>query len=78
MDQKPVRGTPSPGIENNPYLRPWMKIQKSGGWRHLYLDQHPNGTPYSLIALSLWAGRGVASDLVPPHPQLRSYLYIIP
>ena len=38
MDQKPVSGTPSPGTENHPYLRPWMKIHKSDGWRHLYQD----------------------------------------
>ena len=32
------------------YLRPWIKIQKSGGWHHFYLDQHSNDTQYGLIA----------------------------
>ena len=50
MDQKPVSGTSSPGTENYQYLGPWIKIQKSGGWRHLYLDQYPNDTPNGLIA----------------------------
>ena len=76
MDQKPLRGTPSQGTENLEYLRPQMEIQKSGGWRHLCLNQHPNDTPYGLIVSAIWAVRGGASDLVPPHPQLRSYLYI--
>ena len=75
MDQKPLRGTPSQGTENLKYLRPQMEIQKSGGWRHLCLNQHPNDTPYGLIVSAIWAVRGGASDFVPPHPQLRSSLY---